>query len=52
MSAVLRWVVAGPGSGLSEVLAVGIEPAALDCRVAPVYPPGPVLMCLVSLIIC
>ncbi|MBA2311969.1 MAG: hypothetical protein H0V97_04110 [Actinobacteria bacterium] len=32
----------GPGSDLSEELAVGLEPAALDCRVAPECPPGPV----------
>jgi len=35
--------VTGPGSDLSEESAVGIELAALDCRVAPVCPPGSVL---------
>ncbi len=34
--------MAGPGSDLSEELAVGVEPAALDSRVAPEYPLGPV----------
>jgi hypothetical protein len=34
----------GPGSDLSEELVVGVEPAALDCRVAPGCPPGPVSM--------
>jgi hypothetical protein len=33
--------VAGSGSDLSEELVVGVEPAALDCRVAPCCPPGP-----------
>jgi hypothetical protein len=33
---------AGPGSDLSEELAVGVGPVALDCRVAPRCPPGPV----------
>ena len=32
---------AGPGSDLSEELVVGVEPAALDIRVAPECPPGP-----------
>jgi len=32
--------LAGPGCDLSEELAVGVEPAALDCRVAPGCPPG------------
>ena len=32
---------AGPGSDLSEELVVGVEPAALDVRVAPECPPGP-----------
>jgi hypothetical protein len=32
----------GPGSDLSEEPAVGVEPVALDVRVAPVCPPGPV----------
>jgi hypothetical protein len=33
--------VAGSGSDLSEELVVGVEPAALDCIVAPCCPPGP-----------
>jgi hypothetical protein len=37
----LRFRVAGPGCDLSEVPAVGIGLAALDCRVAPTCPPGP-----------
>jgi len=32
--------LAGPGSDSSEVLAVGVEPVAPDCRVAPGCPPG------------
>jgi hypothetical protein len=32
--------LAGPGSDLSEELAVGAEPVALDFRVAPKCPPG------------
>jgi hypothetical protein len=40
--------MAGPGSDFSEELAVGIGLAALDCRVAPVCPPGPVLAVLAS----
>jgi hypothetical protein len=35
-------VVTGSGSDLSEESVVGVEPAALDCRVAPWCPPGPV----------
>jgi len=31
----------GPGRDLSEELVVGVEPAALDVRVAPECPPGP-----------
>jgi transposase InsO family protein len=42
-------LLAGPGSDFSEVPAVGIEPAALDCRVAPMCPPGPVPDRLASL---
>jgi hypothetical protein len=34
--------VAGPGSDLSEEPVVGVELAALDCRVAPACPPGSV----------
>src|SRR5438067_1268296 len=34
---------AGPGSGWSEVPVPGGRPAALDNRVAPECPPGPVL---------
>ena len=32
--------LAGPGSDFSEGLVVGVEPAALDIRVAPECPPG------------
>jgi len=35
-------VPTGSGSDLSEESVVGVEPAALDCRVAPGCPPGPV----------
>jgi hypothetical protein len=38
----LGYVVAGPGSDLSEVPVVGVELATLDFRVVPVCPPGPV----------
>ncbi len=41
-SGVLGWALAGPGSDFSEVPAMGIGSAALDCRVAPMCPPGPV----------
>jgi len=37
---VVEWLLAGPGSDLSEELVVGVEPAALDCRVVPGCPPG------------
>ena len=47
---VLRLPAAGPGCDLSEELAVGIGPAALDRRVAPMCPPGPASVILVSLI--
>lgn len=40
---VVELVVAGSGSDSSEELVVGVEPAALDCRVAPSCPPGPVV---------
>ena len=40
-SEVVGWGPAGPGSDLSEELVVGVEPAALDVRVAPGCPPGP-----------
>src|SRR5213078_5419698 len=43
-AAVLGWEMAGPGSGLSEEPAAGVEPATLDCRVVPDCPPGPVCM--------
>ena len=33
--------MAGSGSDLSEELVVGVEPAALDCIVAPGVLPGP-----------
>jgi len=39
---VVESVLAGSGSDLSEELAAGVEPAALDRRVAPECPPGPV----------
>src|SRR5690349_16403417 len=41
---VLRLRAAGPGCDLSEEAAVGIGPSALDCRVAPDCPPGPVVL--------
>ena len=40
---VVELVVAGSGSDSSEELVVGVEPAALDCRVAPSCPPEPVV---------
>src|SRR5205085_429127 len=46
---VLGLLAAGPGCDLSEVAAVGIGPSALDCRVAPDCPPGPVLPLLARL---
>jgi hypothetical protein len=42
-SGVLRWGLAGPGSGLSEEPALGCEPVALESESCPVCPPGPVL---------
>jgi hypothetical protein len=39
--AVVELRSAGPGSDLSEELVVGVEPAALDVRVAPECLPGP-----------
>ena len=39
-SDVVGSVPAGPGSDLPEELVVGVEPAALDARVAPGRPPG------------
>src|SRR5215831_6304125 len=36
----VAWWVAGPGSDLSEVPAMGLRPAALDVRAAPTCPPG------------
>lgn len=36
------WVVAGPGSGLSEESVVGCEPVALESESLPGCPPGPV----------
>jgi hypothetical protein len=42
-SFVLRLRAVRPGCDLSEEAAVGIGPFALDCRVAPECPPGPVL---------
>ena len=41
-SGVLGLVVAGPGSGLSEELVWGCEPAALETESLPRCPPGPV----------
>ena len=38
---VLGWVMAGPGSGLSEELVWGCEPAALESESFPVALPGP-----------
>jgi hypothetical protein len=38
---VVESCLAGSGSDLSEELVVGVEPAALDFRVAPRCPPGP-----------
>jgi hypothetical protein len=38
----LGCVVAGPGSGLSEEPMSGVGSVALDCRVVPECPPGPV----------
>src|SRR3954454_17703051 len=40
-SAVVCSDAAGLGSDLSEELVVGVEPVALDFRVAPGCPPGP-----------
>ena len=40
---VLGWVMAGPGSGLSEESVWGCEPAALESESFPRCPPGPVL---------
>jgi hypothetical protein len=34
LSSVVGWVLVGPGCDLSEESAVGVGPAALDCRVA------------------
>jgi hypothetical protein len=39
----------GPGSGLSEESAVGVEPAALDVSVAPICPPGSAFLASVSI---
>jgi hypothetical protein len=39
---VAGFLVAGPGSDVSEALAVGVGPAAPDFVVAPACPPGPV----------
>ena len=44
-SGVLGLLVAGPGSGLSEELVWGCEPAALESESLPCCPPGPVAMC-------
>ena len=41
-SGVPGWDSAGPGSDLSEVPAMGFRSVALDCRVAPTCPAGPV----------
>ncbi len=37
----VAWLAAGPGSDLSEVLAIGDRSAALDFVAAPECPPGP-----------
>jgi hypothetical protein len=37
------WLVAGPGSGLSEEPMSGVRSVTLDCRVVPECPPGPEL---------
>ena len=42
---VLGLVVAGPGSGLSEVPVWGCEPVALESESSPRCPPGPVVIC-------
>ena len=47
---VVKSRLAGPGSDLSEELVVGVEPAALDFRVAPGCPPGFAAMCRSSVI--
>jgi len=44
-SGVVVSVVAGPGSGFSEVLVWGCELAALESESLPGCPPGPVAMC-------
>jgi hypothetical protein len=41
---VVESCLADSGSDLSKELVVGVEPAALDFRVAPGCPPGPVAM--------
>ncbi len=46
----VRSPLAGPGSDLSEELAVGVEPVALDVRAAPECPPGPAAACRSSAI--
>ena len=38
---VVESCLAGSRSDFSEELVLGVEPAALDCRVAPWCPPGP-----------
>ncbi len=38
------WVLADPGSGLSEELVWGCEPAALESESFPRCPPGPGLV--------
>src|SRR5439155_25644236 len=35
------FLVAGPGSGLSEEPTSGVRSVTLDCRVVPECPPGP-----------
>ena len=48
MRDVLGWGSAGPGSDFSEVSTLGFGSTALDCRVAPRCPPGPVWSRLAS----
>ena len=42
-SGVLGWLMAGPGSGLSEEPVWGCEPVALESESSPRCPPGPVI---------
>ena len=40
--------LAGPGSGCSEVPALGCEPVALESVAVPRCPPGPVTVCVIA----